>query len=147
MKKQSVLIVSVIAVLIGILIYIIGFSSMLDSTPELKIVEESQAPVSSKSLKENLDSIQYREPEEIKSTLSSDQKKKLSNLNETQQKEALSAMGHQQAVRDVVKYGEQEMQRLQESEKALAEKDQRAEEIIRSLNAQVAEKKAKNNNQ
>jgi hypothetical protein len=141
MKKYSLYIACTIVACLGMLAYAFEFNILARLFSDQKIVIESNSSDSHKTLKNNLDSIpNYVEPETIKSTLSSDQKKQYSKLNETQQKEALSAMGHQQGIKEVVTYGQIELDRLKESDQELAQKDKRAEDIIQALKAKVASK-------
>ena len=115
------------------------------SSDKQKTVSESS--VSNNTLSSNLDSIpNYIEPKAIESGLSPEQKKQFSNLNETQQKEALSAMGHQQGIKEMIKYGEIELDRLKAEDKKIAQKDKHADEIINALNAEVNALKAERKN-
>ena len=137
MKKYPLYIACSIVGL-GILAYAFEFNVLTRSLPDQKVATESDSDDSHQTLTSNLDSIpNYIAPEVIQSTLSTEQKKQYSKLNETQQKEALSAMGHQKGVKDMVTYGEIELDRLKESDKEIAQKDMRAEEIIQALKAKV----------
>lgn len=142
MKKYSLYIASIILVCLGILAYSFGFNLLPGLSPDTKVVVQNPSAASDKTLTDNLDSIpDYIEPEDLKSTLSAEQKKQYSKLNETQQKEALSAMGHQQGIKEMVRFGEVELNRLEELDKEIAQKGRRAEEIIQTLNAKVDAKK------
>jgi len=122
---------------------LLAYAFDLSVLPSKVIDIEPATSKSQKTLADNLDSIpDYIAPEVLKTQLSAEQKKQYAKLNETQQKEALSAMGHQQSLKDVSTYGEIELNRLQELDKDIANNDLRAEEIIESLNAKVTLKKA-----
>jgi len=138
MKKYSLFIACTIVTGLGILAYAFEFNVLTGSLPNQKVATENDSAASNQTLTSNLDSIpNYIEPAVIESTLNAAQKKQYSKLNETQQKEALSAIGHQKGVKDMVTYGEIELDRLKESDKEIAQKDMRAEEIIQALKAKV----------
>lgn len=143
MKKYSLYIACAAVVCFGIIAYTYNASVLTTLVPDQQLTSEDQSLATNKTLSSNLDSIpDYIAPEVLKTQLSADQKKQYAKLNETQQKEALSAMGHQQSLKDVNAYGEIELNRLQELDKELAQQDKRADEIIELLNAKVALQKA-----
>ncbi len=147
MKKNTLYIGCTIVVCLGILAYAFEFNALTRLFSDQKVATESQPSASNKSLISNLDSIpNYIEPEVIESTLSAEQKRQYSKLNETQQKEALSAMGQQQGIKEMITYGEIELDRLKDSDKEIAQKDKRAEDIIQALNAKVDSEKADRKN-
>lgn len=145
MKKFHIYALSTCLFCLCLIVLAVKLNVFESSSDKQKAVTESS--VSNNTLSSNLDSIpNYIEPKVIEAALSPEQKKRLSNLNETQQKEALSAMGHQQGIKEMIKYGEIELDRLKAEDKKIAQKDKHADDIIKALNAEVSAMKAEPQN-
>lgn len=135
MKKHLLYIVPLLAILLA---YFLGFSLFPGLSTDYEVETQNTPEVLTAKSKQDLESIpDYIPPEKVKSQLTPEQQKRLSKLNEAQQEEALSAMGHQKSLSDVVSYAEKELDRLEQEDAELQALDARADQIIQKLNAEV----------